>query len=51
LSVMVTGLPWVREAPKVGKPLRSLSAEQKAELFQLFRLLYPEATTAHAVDL
>jgi len=50
LSVMVTGLPWVREAPKVGKPLRPLSAEQKAELFQVFRLLYPETTTAQAGD-
>lgn len=40
LSVMVTGQPWSRESPKVGKPLQPLRPEQKAELFQLFRIRY-----------
>jgi len=46
LSVMVTGLPWGREAPKVGKPLHPLRAEQRAELLQLFQRLYPVNMTS-----
>lgn len=41
LSVMVTGKPWAREAPRSSKPLQSLRAELKAELLQLFRVRYP----------
>jgi hypothetical protein len=41
LSVMVTGKPWDRPAPRSDKPLVPLSAAQRAELFRLFRLHYP----------
>jgi hypothetical protein len=43
LSVMVTGKPWAREAPRSSKPLQPLRAAQVAELFRLFRARYPEA--------
>jgi hypothetical protein len=41
LSVMVTGRPWNREAPRSSKPLRPLEPEQTAELMRLFRVRYP----------
>ena len=41
LSVMVTGKPWDRPAPRSGKPLVPLTEAQRAELFRLFRGYYP----------
>jgi hypothetical protein len=41
LSVMVTGKPWARDAPKSSRPLRPLRPEQVAELLRLFRGRYP----------
>jgi hypothetical protein len=41
LSVMVTGKPWDRPAPRSSKPLVPLSDSQRAELFRLFRQHYP----------
>jgi hypothetical protein len=40
LSVMVTGKPWDRAAPR-SKPLVPLTQEQRRELFRLFRRHYP----------
>jgi hypothetical protein len=42
LSVMVTGKPWGRDAPRSNRPLRPLRAEQAAELLRLFRAAYAE---------
>ena len=42
LSLMVTGKPWAREAPRSTKPLRPLQAEQVAELLRSFRSRFPE---------
>ena len=41
LSVMVTGKPWARDAPKSSRPLLPLRSEQVAELLRLFRERYP----------
>jgi hypothetical protein len=41
LSVMVTGKPWDRPAPRSSKPLVPLTDSQRAELFALFREHYP----------
>jgi hypothetical protein len=43
LSVMVTGKPWGRTAPRRTTPLVALTEEQRAELFALFRGRYPLA--------
>jgi hypothetical protein len=43
LSVMVTGQPWDRPAPKSAKALQPLRPEQAAELLGLFRARYPSA--------
>lgn len=40
LSVMVTGTPWGRSAPKSDTPLKELPENNKAELFSLFRTKY-----------
>jgi hypothetical protein len=44
LSVMVTGKPWGRPAPRSSKPLVPLTDRQRAELFALFRRHYPVGT-------
>jgi hypothetical protein len=44
LSVMVTGKPWARDAPRNSRPLQPLRQEQVAELLQLFRKQYPGVT-------
>lgn len=41
LSVMVTGKPWGREAPKSTQPLVPLSAEAVTALLTAFRGYYP----------
>jgi hypothetical protein len=41
LSVMVTGRPWDRPAPRSDRPLVPLTDAQRGELFRLFRLHYP----------
>ena len=41
LSLMVTGRPWDRPAPRSSKPLVPLTEAQRAELFVLFRQHYP----------
>jgi hypothetical protein len=41
MTVMVTGKPWDRASPKSDKPLRGLTAEQKADLLAFFRSEYP----------
>ena len=41
LSLMVTGKPWDREAPRSTSPLRRLQPEQVAELLRSFRSLLP----------
>lgn len=41
LSVMVTGRPWDREAPRSEKPLHPLRPEAAAELLRVFRAWYP----------
>src|SRR4029453_9316886 len=41
LSLMVTGKPWERWSPRSEKPLQPLSAEQREQLFRLFRERYP----------
>src|SRR5262245_18938757 len=41
LSVMVTGKPWARDAPRSNRPLQPLRPEQVAELLRLFRGRYP----------
>ena len=41
LSVMVTGQPWDRPAPRSSNPLAPLTDAQRAELFDLFRKHYP----------
>jgi hypothetical protein len=41
LSLMVTGRPWDRPAPRSSKPLVPLTDAQRAELFALFRQHYP----------
>jgi hypothetical protein len=41
LSVMVTGQPWDRPAPRSSKPLVPLTDARRAELFALFRSYYP----------
>ena len=43
LSLMVTGKPWDREAPRSTTPLRRLQPEQVAELLRCFRSLFPAA--------
>jgi hypothetical protein len=43
LSVMITGKPWAREAPRSGKRLQPLPADQVTELLGRFRALYPGA--------
>ena len=43
LSLMVTGKPWDREAPRSTTPLRRLQPEQVAELLRSFRSLFPAA--------
>lgn len=40
LSVMLTGMPWGRPAPKSNKPLMPLTREARAQLFQFFREIY-----------
>jgi hypothetical protein len=42
LSLMVTGKPWDRSAPRSSKPLVPLTEAQRAELFSLFRKFYAE---------
>jgi len=44
LSVMVTGKPWGRNAPKSSQPLVPLQPEQVDELLGAFRVHYPRAT-------
>ena len=46
LSVMVTGKPWKREAPKSSAPLLPLRPEQQAELLDAFRKFYPPVNGA-----
>lgn len=46
LSLMVTGKPWDRPAPRSDKPLLPLSAEQREEILRLFQQRYP-ATDRH----
>src|SRR5262249_19829040 len=41
MSVMVTGKPWSREAPRSSKPWQPRRAEQIAELLQWFAARYP----------
>jgi len=41
LSLMVTGQPWDRPAPRSSKPLVPLTDPQRSELFALFRAFYP----------
>jgi hypothetical protein len=43
LSLMVTGKPWAREAPRSTKPLRPLLAEQVKDLLRSFRSRFPVA--------
>ncbi len=43
LSLMVTGKPFGREAPRSTKPLRPLEAERSAELLRCFRIRFPLA--------
>jgi hypothetical protein len=43
-SLMVTGPPWDRPAPRSDQPLRPLTAEQAAGLFAFFRKRYPRRT-------
>lgn len=40
LSVMVTGAPWDRDAPRSTEPLRPLTDEAAAALLQAFRSFY-----------
>jgi hypothetical protein len=42
LSLMVTGKPWDRPAPRSGKELQPLTAEQRAALLEFFRQRYPK---------
>ena len=41
MSLMVTGRPWDRTAPKSDKPLLPLAPEQVAEILRFFRERYP----------
>jgi hypothetical protein len=41
LSLMVTGKPWDRPAPRSRRPLVPLTDQQRDELFRLFRQCYP----------
>jgi hypothetical protein len=43
LSLMVTGKPWDRQAPRSTTPLRRLQPDQVAELLRSFRSLFPPA--------
>jgi hypothetical protein len=44
-SLMVTGKPWGRPAPRADKPLRPLTSEQREEILEFFRQHYgPTAT-------
>ena len=43
MSLMVTGKPWDRPAPRSSKPLAPLAAETCHELLRLFREHYPSA--------
>jgi hypothetical protein len=45
LSVMVTGKPWTRDAPKSGRRLQPLRPEQVTELLRLFRAHYPRVAS------
>jgi hypothetical protein len=40
LSLMVTGIPWARLAPKSDQPLTELTLEKRTGLFKLFRVHY-----------
>jgi hypothetical protein len=40
-TVMVTGQPWKRTAPKSSYTLSSLPESRRAEMFQIFREKYP----------
>jgi hypothetical protein len=46
LSLMVTGKPWGRPAPRSSKPLVPLTDDQRSELFRLFRERYPAVRAA-----
>jgi hypothetical protein len=41
ITVMVTGRPWTRSAPRSDAPLQPLPAEDVADLLQHYRTLYP----------
>jgi hypothetical protein len=41
MTLMVTGKPWDRAAPKSEKPLHGLTAEQQADILRFFRSRYP----------
>jgi hypothetical protein len=40
-SIMVTGKPWDRPAPRANKPLSELPAQQREEILEFFRRRYP----------
>lgn len=40
-TVMVTGKPWGREAPKADHPLKPLSSEQKDAMIKWYSRFYP----------
>lgn len=40
-SVMVTGKPWDRPAPRADRPLGELSEQQREEILEFFRRRYP----------
>jgi hypothetical protein len=42
MSLMVTGKPWDRPAPRSGKELQPLNDAQRAALFEFFRKRYPK---------
>lgn len=39
-SLMVSGQPWQRKAPKSDQPLQSLTPEAKNEILEVFRSIY-----------
>lgn len=41
MTVMLTGQPWTREAPRADRPLRPLDDARAAELFAFFEAAYP----------
>jgi hypothetical protein len=43
MTIMVTGNPWTREAPRSAHPLRPLDPERTAAILQFFQARFPQA--------